>query len=130
MTILFLQVTSLQQQLTDAREENRELLSKMCDWGVSSAPLPDASPYDVGGVTSTTRSTADEKQDPLLLPDRTELEREIACARSRAEASEAEVAELRALMTKEREKVRSDQIILAKEIKKLRAELSAAIKVQ
>ena len=112
VTTLFLQVASLQQQLTDAREENKELLSKLCDWGVSS-PTPH------------------EKQDGhVLLPDQTELEREIAGARSRAEASEAEVAELRAVMTKEREKVRSDQIILAKEIKKLRAELSAAIKVK
>ena len=129
-------MTSLQQQLADAREENKGLLSKMRDWGISApAPLPETGASPAGGEDAQRAAAAaaaipDEQQSRPSLSGRIQtLEQDLEAALSRAEASRAEVAELKAQAAKERDKVRSDQVVLAKEIRKLRAELSAAIKV-
>lgn len=122
-----MQVTNLQQQLIDARGENRELLSNMRDWGVSSS-LPETSV--VRDVHNNQEDVSGAQQGQLLLPEKLQmLERDLEAARVQAALSQAEVSELHAKMAKERDKVRSDQVVLAKEIKKLRAELSAAMKV-
>ena len=139
-----LQIVNLQQQLTDARSENNELISKLRDWGVSPSASPAQPPLPPPRTTlfpaigqASTSDAAIESLTDFPLPvstfedriQREALEGELRLALSRAAAAEAEVAALQSQSAREREKVRSDQVVLAKEIKKLRAELKAATEV-
>ena len=118
-TVACVQVSSLQQQLSDAHTENSELLSKLRDWGVSSHPVaqgaeakavsdlePSVSAAEAAASSSAAAVAVEVGQRVQV------LERELLACNARAEAAEAEARAVAERAARERDKVRSDRLAL------------------
>ncbi|GAX79801.1 hypothetical protein CEUSTIGMA_g7241.t1 [Chlamydomonas eustigma] len=121
------QISSLHQQLSDAQTENKELLCKLRDWGMDSQ-LTSYSKNGESRDSFTTPSTSSQQQ--LQQAGTSADAGELEAALSRATVAESRVQELEQKVLSDKEKVRANQVLLAKEIKKLRAELDAATQAQ
>ena len=110
------QVSSLQQQLSDAHTENSELLSKLRDWGVSSHPVAQGAEAkavsnlepSVSAAEAAASSSAAVAVDVEAGQRVQVLERELLACNARAEAAEAEARVVVERAARERDKVRSD----------------------
>ena len=108
------QVSSLQQQLSDAHTENSELLSKLRDWGVSSHPA--AQGAEAGARLEPGTSEAESAASAAAAVEAGQrvqvMERELLACNVRAESAEAEARAVAERASRERDKVRSDRLAL------------------
>ena len=144
------QISTLQQQLADARAENATLLSKLYDWGVASKDSEmagsasrdaDGTEYAsvasgaaagvtvAAGIASAATDPGSSQQQQQQQERMQQLEQRLKEAEEAAAAANAALAAAKQQAARDREKVRADQTLLAREIKKLRSELAAATQV-
>ncbi|MEW5302661.1 MAG: hypothetical protein WDW36_005423 [Sanguina aurantia] len=137
------QLSTLQAQLDESRQEKKELFARMHEWDLSPSQTRPAAKTTANSATNsathpsaadqTTPASGSSSASPALnlasLMQDSSIEALTASLDSSSKARgalELELLSSKAVVTADREKARADQTVLAKEIKRLRGELASS----